>query len=380
MIVQKLIDDINKEAEAQKTIEDLIRESLIPQGVHVPEPDIVFGINGVSIFTKKSISTLIGRAKSGKTTATAWVVSQSILSEINVLWIDTEQGLYYGSRTQHWILAMSGEKSSPYLKFYDLKIFNPNQRVEMIEWIIKDLKPDLVVVDGIRDLIFDINNPEQATLITGDLMRWAEQYNCHIMNILHQNKGNEHARGHLGTEMINKSETVMKVEQNEDKLIVCTPEYTRSKEFEAFAFDRDEAGMPTLVEGYSGKIETNSGDNRRIKKVDPWDPAYNDSIPEIVDYCFKDAEFLTRSNLKENIINYFNKNGVEIGDPKARGFMARLFDSGIIWTNPHIKKNAKVHKNPKYIPPAKWVESPKVENLYKIPLSTKFDDDEEPPF
>lgn len=348
MIVQKLIDDINAEAEEQKSIEDLIRESLIPQGVKIPEPDLVFGINGVPVFTKKSISTLIGKAKSGKTTVTSWIVSESIKSAINVLWIDTEQGLYYGSRTQFWILSMSGLKLSECLKFYDLKIFPPNQRVEMIELIIKELKPDLVVVDGIRDLVFDINNPEEATRRTGDLMRWADQYNCHILNILHQNKGNEHARGHLGTEMINKSESVIKVEQDESGLIVCNPEYTRSKAFEIFAFDRDERGMPIIVDGYAGKITTSTSSNK--KGIDPWDIAYNPVIPEIVDFCFKDSEFLTRSNLKQKIRDYFNKNGVTIGDPKARDFMGRFEDIGIIWENEHIKGHAKMHKHPKFDP------------------------------
>lgn len=370
MIVQELIDNINKEGESQKTVQDLIRESLIPQGVSIPEPDLVFGINGVPIFTKKSISTLIGRAKSGKTTVTAWVVSQSIKSEINVLWIDTEQGLYYGSRTQFWILSMSGLSKSEALKFYDLKIYSPNERVEMIELIIKELKPDLVVIDGIRDLVFDINNPEEATRRTGDLMRWADQYNCHILNILHQNKGNEHARGHLGTEMINKSESVIKVEQNEDKLIICTPEYTRSKAFEVFAFDRDEKGMPVLVDGYAGKITTTMGSSSK-KGIDPTDIAYNVVHEEIVDYAFSKQEYLKYEELLNNVRHYFQTNGTEIGRNKANEFAVHYIMIGIIWKNPYIKGYAKYQKNPKF--------NPLILVNHKTG-PTVLVDDEEPPF
>lgn len=347
MIVQKLIDNINKEAEEVKSIQDFIKESLIPQGVEIPKPDLVFGINGIPVFTKKSISTLIGRAKSGKTTVTAWVVSQSIRNDINVLWLDTEQGLYYGSRTQHWVLSMSGLQGSDNLQFYDLKTFSPSKRVEMIELIIKEFKPDLVVVDGIRDLVFDINNPEEATIRTGDLMRWADQYDCHIMNILHQNKGNEHARGHLGTEMINKSETVIKVEQNEDKLIVCTPEFTRSEPFETFAFDRNEHGMPQLVEGFAGKISTTVGKSAK-RNIDPTDLAYASVHPDIIDKAFSKSEYLKYNDLVQNIKYYFQLNGVEMGRNKAIEFVTHYMMMGIIWQNPYVKGYAKYQKNPKY--------------------------------
>ena len=34
-------------------------------------------------------------------------------------------------------------------------------------------------------------------------------------HLLHQNKGDEHARGHIGTELSNKAETVLQVEKDE---------------------------------------------------------------------------------------------------------------------------------------------------------------------
>lgn len=346
MKVIELVNQISNDAPApQPTLQDIIHAALIPQGIEVPKPEIVFGINGIPIFTKRSISVLIGRAKSGKTTVTAWIVSRSIKINTRVLWIDTEQGLYYGSRTQHWILSMSGMQTSQNLQFYDLKTFPPTRRIEIVEEVIKMFTPDLVIIDGVRDLVFDINNPEEATTRTGDLMRWAEVYNCHILTILHQNKGNEHARGHLGTEMINKSESVIKVEVSEDKLIVCSPEYTRSQPFDSFAFDRDEHGMPFIVEGFSGAVSTN-GSSR--KSVDPTDPAWNTAHAEIVDYVFSKQDYLKYSELIDNICNYCQKNGISAGKTKAREFITHYIMVGIIWVNPYVKGNSKYQKNPKW--------------------------------
>lgn len=43
-------------------------------------------------------------------------------------------------------------------------------------------------------------------------MQWTDDRQIHIHTILHQNKNDENARGHIGTELNNKAETVMQVE------------------------------------------------------------------------------------------------------------------------------------------------------------------------
>ena len=234
----------------EKDYSAIAASCLIPQGIEVPKPETVFDLNGIPVFTKKSISTIIAKAKAGKTTVTAWMMAKVINSKMQVLWLDTEQGLYYGSRTQFWILSIAGCPESQFLKFYDLKIYDPSERIHIIETLIDELRPDIIVIDGIRDLVFDINSPQEATTSVGNLMRWAELHNCHIVNILHQNKGNEHARGHLGSEMINKSESVLKVTQNDAKEIILEPEFTRGLPFNSIAFTRDENGIPVLIENW----------------------------------------------------------------------------------------------------------------------------------
>ncbi|QEL01112.1 AAA family ATPase [Olivibacter sp. LS-1] len=342
MEVKHLINNIASSAKESKSLSDLIDEALIPQGVDIPKPESILELNGIPVFTKKSISTLVGKAKSGKTTVTSWLASRSI-SNLKVLWVDTEQGQYYASRTQHWILLMAGMTTSENLKFYDLKIHNPNKRVEMIQVLIEEYKPDIVIIDGIRDLVFDINSPEEATLMLGDLMRWAEEFNCHILSILHLNKGNDSARGHLGTEMINKSETVMKVELEEDKrLIVCSPEYTRSEPFQSFAFDRDDRGIPQIVDGFSGKITTKAGDNRS-RQINPSD--YELSVhKEIISQAFKGSESLSYGELQNAIIVACELYDMPIGVGKSKVFIQHYLQQEI------VLKIGKDGKKSMYIP------------------------------
>lgn len=351
-------------------IQELSEQALIPQGVEIPKPEVVFGMDGVPVFTKKSISTLIGKAKSGKTTCSAWVVAQAILKEMNILWIDTEQGAYYGSRTQSWVLHIAEIQESPHLKYYDLKIHNPSIRIEIVEFLITTIKPDMVIIDGIRDLVFDINNPDEATIITGNLMRWADTFDCHILSIIHQNKGNEHARGHLGTEMINKSETVIKVSQDDKKLTVCEPEFTRGEPFTIFAFDRDAHGRPFIV-NYQPSI---SGGESNAKKTLPIDIP-NSTHYDCLEQAFGIEQLISYGDLIPLISASFEMYGMAMGVVKTKSFMAFYQQQG------YIKKAEKKGTKTFYslTPRNEFKEkdnTPKIQtNFYKPEVN-----DDEPPF
>ena len=73
-----------------------------------------------------------------------------------------------------------------------------------------------VVIDGIRDLVYDINSPSEATCVISKLMQWTDEYQIHLHTILHQNKSDENARGHIGTEINNKAETVIQNDTESD--------------------------------------------------------------------------------------------------------------------------------------------------------------------
>ncbi len=313
---KSLITDINSSAESAKSIYDIAFESIIPQGVEIPKPEVIFGLDGIPVFTKKSISTLIGKAKSGKTTCTAWVMAQTIKMNLNVLWIDTEQGDYYGSRTQFWILNIAQMTDSQYLKYSDMKEQNPTIRAKVLEILISEYKPDIVVIDGIRDLVFDINNPEEATITTGNIMKLASVNNCHILSILHQNKGNEHARGHLGSEMINKSETVIEVSQDENNTTICKPAFTRGEPFPIFAFQRDTHGIPQLV-NYQPKITSGESNSKKALPIDIDKSTHSDCLKQ----AFGLEIQLSYSELTSAICAAFEYYGMAMGVVRSKSFI-----------------------------------------------------------
>jgi len=144
-----------------------------------------------------------------------------------------------------------GVQSPINFEAYFLRQFTPTERLAMIDHAI-NTKPDLgfVAIDGIRDLVNSINSEEEATKIASHLLKWTQEKNIHVITVLHQNKGDLNARGHLGTELINKAETVLSVslDPTDKNISVVETEFSRDKSPETFAFTVNDMGLPEILE------------------------------------------------------------------------------------------------------------------------------------
>ena len=122
-------------------------------------------------------------------------------------------------------------------------------RVRIVEQAIYNT-PDigLVIIDGIRDMVYDINSPGESTRIISKLMQWTDDRQIHIHTILHQNKGDENARGHIGTELNNKAETVLLVEKDKSNgdISNVSAMHIRAMDFEPFSFRINDNAIPEL--------------------------------------------------------------------------------------------------------------------------------------
>lgn len=152
-------------------------------------------------------------------------------SKRNILYFDTEQSPYHRQLVMQRILRLARlpiDKEPQNLKFSHLRaIVDPNERREIIRYAIYNTpNVGLVVINGIRDLMLDINNSTEATKLVGDLMQWTSEQNIHIQTVLHLNKGDDNARGHIGTELNNKAETVLQITRDNtmpERSIVAPP-------------------------------------------------------------------------------------------------------------------------------------------------------------
>lgn len=245
----------------------------------IPKPQIAISLantktDGFAILgTLGNFSVIIGKAKSKKSFFINIAVSTALSNDFilerfksdlphdksEVLYFDTEQGKYHVQKAVKRICTQINQPEPENLHTYFLRSLTPSERLQFIEnEIYSNNKIGFVVIDGIKDLVTSINDEEQATNIASKLLKWTEERNIHIVTVLHQNKSDTNARGHIGTELINKAETVLEVAkaENDTNISIVTPQQCRNKEPEVFAFEINDYEIPIIAENFELRTET----------------------------------------------------------------------------------------------------------------------------
>jgi hypothetical protein len=245
----------------------------------IPPPQIAWSLANTKksgseiIGTLGNFSAVIGKAKSRKSFLISIAVSTALSKNLileryssdlppdknEVLYFDTEQGKYHVQLAVKRICTQIKEPEPKNLHTYYLRSLTPLERLEFIEnEILSNDKVGFVIIDGIKDLVTSINDEEQATMIVSKLLKWTEERNIHIVTVLHQNKSDTNARGHIGTELINKAETVLEVAkaENDSNISIVTPLQCRNPEPEIFSFEINEFGIPIIAENFEVRTET----------------------------------------------------------------------------------------------------------------------------
>lgn len=355
------LPDIQKpeQDEATTKLLTLLEQSIIDPSIEIVAPQNCLWIRGKIdesvIGTLGNFSLFIGKAKSRKTFLITAALAAAIKKcsalaflgflpnvQNNVLYFDTEQGRYHVYKTVKRICSLSGTDLPTNFKAYGLRKFPPALRLAMIEAAIYNT-PNLgfIVIDGIRDLINSINDEEQATMIITCLLKWSEELNIHIIVVLHQNKTDKNARGHLGTELQNKAETVLSItkdDKNKDISIV-EAEYCRDKDPESFAFEILSDGLPHLVENW--EIKTSKGGNPKKVTPDeiPMDTHFS-VLKEVFRLNPKPLAGLLYKNLKIQFKKLFDLN---ISDNKIVDFVTFYKTEGILLVNDSRRTTDRFH-------------------------------------
>ncbi len=240
-----------------------LREFVAPHLVDLAKPaPIIKPIiehKGMMIASLGNISAVVGAAKSKKTFLCTALVG-GLLAEggdfgitprlAKVLWVDTEQSQLHVRKVVERIHRLAGwsEKcNNGLLHTITLREVEPRERAELLYMSIELYQPHLVVIDGISDLMYNTNDIEESDHIVGQLMALSTDFNCHIICVLHTNPNSDKARGHIGSTLQRKAETVIFVHKVGDCSVV-EPQFCRNEEFEPFAFMIDEEGLPTECE------------------------------------------------------------------------------------------------------------------------------------
>ena len=126
-----------------------------------------------------------------------------------VLDFDTEQGKWHAQQAFRRVVEMTAGLGENYLT-YGLRKHSYDVRLAFIEHMIYKHKDNLglVIIDGIADLVADVNDIKQCNEVAQKLMKWTDDTQCHIIIIIHQNFGSKKPTGHLGSTVLKKAETI----------------------------------------------------------------------------------------------------------------------------------------------------------------------------
>lgn len=250
---------------------------ILPSSEITPH-QFLFEWNNQPCFARGELVALTGKAKSGKTYVCSILMALAVKPQVmgihriqedplKVLWIDTEQS---SDSTQEILCLRIGkliEQDIPdELYFvYNFRQDDWQERLNLVLSCISIHQPDLVIFDGIRDVVGDINNYQEAQTVLSKMLSIASWSNACIVCVLHQNKSLEDKtlRGALGTELQNKSFETYECQKDPDTRIfsmrqVATRKYDITQKLE---FIVDGNGLPVLE-------ATRRGSNEEKKEID----------------------------------------------------------------------------------------------------------------
>ena len=254
----------------------LLEQLRITADKQLPKMDFLFQLFGHPCFPRRELVAVTGKAKSGKTFVTSMLIACCVIRDVlsfhrscdkplRVLWYDTEQSDestqdILKNRIQTLIKANINQTNDLFnpppsmennIDVFNVRSVSWKDRRQLLLEAVSHYGPDLVIVDGIRDLVNDINDGVLAQEVMEELMHLADEQNCCIVCILHQNKGSEdhNLRGWIGTELMNKAFEVYACEKMMPQRIFKVEQtLTRKYDIEqSLYFEVDQQGLPRLT-------------------------------------------------------------------------------------------------------------------------------------
>lgn len=140
-------------------------------------------------------------------------------AEKYVIALDTEQGEFYAYNSFYRVERMVGKRYDKYVPLQS-RSKNIDERLRLIDWLIYESEfkdnIDLITVDGIADLVYDTNDLKESAKLAERMLKWTADGKLHICLVIHKNPNSDKARGHLGTAITIKAETLINMDWIKD--------------------------------------------------------------------------------------------------------------------------------------------------------------------
>jgi hypothetical protein len=241
----------------------------------VPEkPSSVFTLCGQQIATAGNIISLYSQAKTGKSAVLSAMMAAAFSDDAlcdflgfaaapntggrALVHFDTEQSRYDADQLIRRALRRADITGPPppWLRSYWLTDVELALRRSLLRDELEAASQACagiycVLIDGVGDLVLDVNDIAETQNFVIELHALAIRYDCPIIGVLHENPGdkNEKQRGHLGSQLERKAESNIRLVKDSDGVSIIYTEKSRHANIPRSAGHRfkwsDEAAMHT---------------------------------------------------------------------------------------------------------------------------------------
>lgn len=269
--MRKLIDNGTEEI---KDFKQMYKDAFVNVNGYIAPPPLAISIGGHEYRDKfvrsrfgtyGNFSCISGASKSRKSFLKSLMIASYIGGQTSryaediqghdtegkyILDFDTEQGQYDSKNTFVRVGRLVGSNSE-FHKPFSLRKYDFNERLDFIEYCILDLFKDklgLVCIDGFADLVSDTNSLPIANEMVQKLLMWTDVSQCHLIGVIHTNEGTTKARGHLGSAIQQKAETVCALSYIDQQTTGVKFTYNRGYPLDDFEMTIDNHGLPYVSE------------------------------------------------------------------------------------------------------------------------------------
>ncbi len=317
----------------------------IKSTTEVQEGQPTLSVDGVPVLELEDLAALKAKQKQGKTTAlkvmvAAWLKGELFrlkceLKDPVILWIDTEQKesdvkLIINDIKQ--LTDLEDEYIDKHLFLYHMRKLNYKTLLEDTQLLIKEYSPQIVIVDGIVDYVDSFNDEQKSHQLISGLLVICEEYNCLIINVLHENKGvdNQNMRGHLGTMLAQKVGTVLQCKKAENGTITVSCADPRHQAMPSWRIRYDD-GIIVSADDYS-PIQNNARPSSRLNKKHQADAQKK---KERIDFCLNTIKEQDGSIAKKELSDML-QNVKGMSRPTASNFLTELIKDKVLFESNKI--------------------------------------------
>lgn len=205
---------IQETAPPKKTGFQLLTESRITLKTEVPPviPSIL--VDDTIVCTEGGLLVVSGQKKAGKSNAIVYILATALMDEVDtqktllirslkqkkdIVYVDTEQSPAKTKEFLNRVYRIAGISSEQKkIRFYNIRKYELEDRFEILKALLEDAATiGLLVIDGIADIVGDINDLNKATAL-GDMIFKYLRDDMTLVTAIHEGKDGQGAMGHIG--------------------------------------------------------------------------------------------------------------------------------------------------------------------------------------